>query len=327
MALQFRTARIPLDQIDLDDTTCVLDPTPDAPPPPALIESVSRIGILHPPILQGKNPSSYRVVAGRKRLRALSSCCSVCDCLLLAANTPPQEVLAVALEETRISRRPTPVELAIFFKKCQRWLDDEQLAARFLPSLRLAANAYQLRRLLDLLKLEEPLLLALHEGRLEEGVARELLEIPFADRMSLFDLIDVLSLSVGNQKKLVTGCRELSRRQDTSVGNILADPALRAILHNEASNPPQKATQLMAWLTDQRLPRLREAEKNFRRFCGKLDLLPGMTLRPAQSFEKDSLTLTIDFADRDQLAARWQALRAALDNHGHPDDGKFPSGN
>ena len=315
MPLQLRAKRLPLDQIDLNDDTFTLT-IPGVPETdPTLEASIARTDILHPPIVQEKADSSYRVVAGRKRLRAISASRTSCDCLVLAANTGPTETLAVAFEETCISRQPTPLEKAVFLDKALRWLEEEQVAKRFLPLLGVKGDVYQLKRFLKLLAIEEPLLLAVHAGKLDEGVARDLGDLPFGDRMALFDLIDLLLLSVGNQKKLVSGCRELAKRHNTTIINILDNQQLRAILAHEASNPPQKAGQLMAWLTSLRSPRLLEAEKEFRTFRGKLDLPKKVDLHHVQSFEKDTMTLEIEFSDREQLQQQWPSLREILDDN------------
>jgi len=312
MPLQLRATRLPLDQIDLADDTFALTIPGVATTDPNLEASIALTGILHPPIVQEKATASYRVVAGFKRLRAITATRTVCDCLVLAANTTPAETLAAAFTETRISREPTALEKAVFLDKELRWLDEEQVAKRFLPLPGIRADIPQLKRFLKLLELEEPLLLAVHGGALDEKVARELGELAFADRMALFDLIDLLSLSVGNQKKLVGGCRELAKRNDTSVINILDDQELRDILDHEPSNMPQKAGHLMAWLGKHRSPRLQAAEKEFQTFRGKLSLPKGVNLHHAQSFEKDTMTLEMEFSGRDELERRWVLLREIL---------------
>ncbi len=316
MPLQLRATRLPLAQIDLNDDTFALT-IPGAPAAdPGLEASIAEIGILHPPIVQEKANSLYRVVAGVKRLRAIGPTRTACDCLLLAANTSPAETLAAAFAETCASRPPTALEKAIFMQKGLRWLDEDQVARRFLPMLGMQGDREQLGRHLKLLQLEEPLLLALQNGTLDETVARELAEMSFIDRMALFDLISLLSLSVGNQRQLVTGCREVAKRNATSITAVLDDQALNAILGHEASNPPQKAGQLMTWLADQRSPRLRAAEKEFETFREQLALPKGVSLHHVQAFEKDTVTLAVTFGNREQLARLWPSLRDILVDRG-----------
>ncbi|MDH3359887.1 MAG: ParB/Srx family N-terminal domain-containing protein, partial [Desulfobulbaceae bacterium] len=67
MPLQIRSTRLPLNQIDLNDDTFALTIQGVAESDPDLEASISRTDILHPPIVQEKANSSYRVVTGRKR--------------------------------------------------------------------------------------------------------------------------------------------------------------------------------------------------------------------------------------------------------------------
>ncbi|MDH4321927.1 MAG: ParB/Srx family N-terminal domain-containing protein [Desulfobulbaceae bacterium] len=316
MPLQLRATRLPLAQIDLNDDTFALT-IPDAPAAdPGLEASIAEIGILHPPIVQEKANSLYRVVAGVKRLRAISTTRTACDCLLLAANTSPTETLAAAFAETRASRPPTALEKALFLNKGLRWLDEEQVARRFLPMLGEKGDLQQLRQHLQLLQLEEPLLLALQNGTLDESVARDLAEMSFIDRMTLFDLISLLTLSVDDQRKLVTGCREVAKRNGTNITAVLDDQDLNAILNHEASTPPQKAEQLMSWLADHCSPRQQAAEKEFQAFRAQFALPQGVTLHHVQSFAEDTVTMEVTFANREQLERLWPSLREILVDKG-----------
>ncbi|MDH3394363.1 MAG: hypothetical protein OEL66_10175, partial [Desulfobulbaceae bacterium] len=54
------------------------------------------------------------------------------------------------------------------------------------------------------------------------------------------------------------------------------------------------------------------AEKEFHAFRGKLALPKGVNLRHAQSFEKDSVTLEVEFPSRQELEQRWMYLREIL---------------
>jgi len=143
-------------------------------------------------------------------------------------------------------------------------------------------------------------------------VALELGKLDFGDRMALFEVINLLHLSVGNQKKLTISSRELAVRTNSSIRQVLSDPEAEAVLNHPEANLPQKAANLMAWINKKRFPRLSEAEQEFRRFTGKLQLPKGVDLSPAPSFEKDELTLTITIQDQDKLQKLWPKLERIL---------------
>ena len=310
----YRSSLVNLHHINFEDFSNSLTPEEARKPSPELLESVARSGILHPPVLREQGRASMEIVTGRRRLMAagetLHSISTIC--LVLPADTLPAETLAINLEDTLLRGNITVVEQAIFFQKILAHLDENEAARRFLPAMGLEPHPHHLHTLLPLLGLEEHLLTALHEGRLHEAVARELLDLNFTDRLSLYELMEMLSLSVGNQKKISATCRELAVRQNTSVMALLCRPEVREILDPDETNIPQKTARLMQWFTEQRFPRLAEAEHDFRAFAASLKLPRGVALSHSPSFEQDQVHLSLPFADRDELRRVWPRIADAL---------------
>ncbi|MHB1014283.1 MAG: ParB/RepB/Spo0J family partition protein [Desulfurivibrionaceae bacterium] len=310
----FRSSLVNLHHINFQDFSNSLTPEEAREPSPGLMASVARAGILHPPILREQGRTSMEIVSGRRRLMAASEALHSIStiCLVLPADTLPAEALAINLEDTLLRGNITVVEQAIFFQKILVHLDENEAARRFLPALGLEPHPHHLHNLLPFLGLEEHLLTALHEGRLHEGVARELLALNFTDRLSLYELIEMLSFSVGNQKKITATCRELAARHNTSVMALLCQPEVREILDPLETNIPQKTARLMQWFTGQRFPSLAEAEQDFRTFAASLRLPKEVALSHSPSFEQDQVHLSIPFANQDELRRLWPLIANAL---------------
>ncbi|MCX5876027.1 MAG: ParB N-terminal domain-containing protein [Deltaproteobacteria bacterium] len=310
----FRSSLVNLHHINFQDFSNSLTPEEAREPSAALVESVARAGILHPPILRELGRASLEIVTGRRRLLAaqqtLHSISAIC--LVLPAETLPTETLAINLEDTLLRGDITVIEQAIFFQKILGHLDENEAARRFLPALGLEPHRHHLHNLLQLLGLEEHLLGAVHEGRLHDGVARELLGLNFTDRLSLYEVMEILSLSVSNQKKITACCRELAARHNTSVMALLCQPEVREILDPQETNIPQKTAKLMQWLTNQRFPSLAAAEQEFRTFAATLKLPSTVTLSHSPSFEQDQVHLSIPFANREELRQIWPLIANAL---------------
>lgn len=313
MTLQLQTSRVLLGQIDFDDLLCKLSPGPVEEAPPTLLESLTRFGMLHPPLLRKKGRDLFQIVSGHTRLTAWRDVLrqSSANCLLLSAEAAEAEALALALEEICIRRPPSAMERAFFFRRLLRYSTKEEAAA-FLPRLGLPQSFFVVEQIIQLSQLEEPLAQALHHGVLHEQVGRELLDLGFAERLALFEIIDYLQLSVGNQKKLVAICRELAKREGGTIISLLANAPLQAILDHPEANPPQKAANLMRALAERLSPRLTEAEQQFQKFAAGLNLPPGITLTHTQAFEDDRLTLAIDFANGASLREKLPALLPLL---------------
>ena len=284
--------------------------------PGALRQSILRCGLLHPPILRLGPKGRYQIISGRKRLQI-----TVTDlqwknipCLVLDEANNNLEALAIAMEETLASRPLTPAEQAIFLKKISKHQDNNESAISYLPLFDRKPDSRTLSRLIKLADQEKPILEALHRGEIQESTAHELSKLPFADRFSLLDLILLLGLSLNNQKKLMATCQELASRKKSTIVKILAAQEVKDILEHPNTNAPQKSAKLMALLAERLSPRLTRAEKEFRCFANGLKLPKFMRLSHSQSFERDEMSLTIDFKNREKLQQIWPVLAAMFND-------------
>lgn len=320
MAIDHQIKRIPFSHIDFEDTTYHLLPFADDHEDAGLRESIARAGLLHLPIIKENFTAAFQIITGRKRLHILrdSFAASECPCIILPRNIDKLSAYAILFEETLLSRSLSPVEKGVFFANIIAVIDMQQAAEQYLPRLGLAPNPYHIERLLSLLDLEEPLLKSLHQGTLSEKSALELTRISFRDRMAIFETIYQLQLSVGKQQQLLLACKELSGRTHTAIADILSCPEVNGILNHPQANPPQKSTQLMAWLTRQRFPRLTAAEQKFKAFTDSLALPPGAVLSHALSFEKDAITLALRFHNETDFLKTWQKIKTCFTNEPSP---------
>ena len=170
-----------------------------------------------------------------------------------------------------------------------------------MPILGQKAHPYQVEKLLRLNNLEEVIQEALHDDSLDAKVAWELEKLSFADRMALFEIIMALKLSVANQKKITLICREVAIRTETTIAAFLATDESQEILNDMGLNPPQKTARFMAWLQKKQFPRLAQAEQEFKEFCRTLNLPQGASVQHSPFFEKDQVTLTLTFENREEL--------------------------
>lgn len=317
MPANFRPSLVNYRQIDFADSSFSLTPDNYRKPDQNLLDSVGACGILHPPLLLENGTGSLTIVAGRRRLHAAREAlgCASAICLILPVDTNPVEALAVSLNDTLLRGKISLAEQALFFQKILAHLDEDQAAARFLPVLGLKPQRRQLQGLLCLLELEEPLLNALHDGRLPEGVARDLLALGFTDRLSLHETMEALELSFSNRKKITAACRELAARENVSIMSLLGTSEVREIFASQG-NIPQKTAALMRWLERRCQPGLNAAEDEFRHFASSLKLPNGASLSHSQSFEDDRLQLALTFASRDELAKVWAMIKTMLPSGG-----------
>lgn len=313
MSRSLQVERIPISDIDFSDRSFSLNPLPDDRVPESLLESISRTGLLRPPILKRKSARALLIISGRKRLAAVRDLhINACNCLIIPPETPEAEIFLIRLEDILSTRPATIIEKALFLKNILPHAGEDEVVQELLPLLGLPRHQRYLKRHLALLEMEEPLIISLHKGLLEEKTALTLSGLSFRDRMALYEIIESLRLGVGKQKKLIAVCRELSTREKTTIAEILAGPEIRQILDHPESNTPQKAANLMAWLSRAQTPLLAEAEKEFRQFTGRLDLPPGASLSHSLSFERDTLTLSLVFKNQEEFLEAWRQIRPVV---------------
>ncbi len=305
-----------INEIDFQDESYLLQPTCSAEPAKELVASMKRVGILHPPLVDQAERGRYRIVSGRNRLLAARKLhFTSCECRVLPASFSPLETFTLLLEEKIATQGLSLMEQAIFFKKTSAWLDLDEAARRFLPLLGYKAHPFQAQKIMRLNNLEEVIQDALHAGNLDAKVAWELEKLAFFDRMALFEIMMTLKLSVGNQKKITLISREIAVRQKTSIASFLAGDDCQSILNSTELNQPQKTAHFMLWLQKKQFPRSSQAEQEFKDFCKTLHLPQGAALQHSPFFEKDEITLTLTFKNRDELLEKLPLLTSPLIAH------------
>ncbi|MDD5758292.1 MAG: ParB N-terminal domain-containing protein [Desulfobulbaceae bacterium] len=309
----FPIKSIPVKLIDREDMRFSLLPF-DIPPGKELLEQISKIGILHPPLIKATASGAFQIVAGRKRLQIINELMkqSSCDCLIIPEEFDALATLELSLRESLLGGPISPLAKATFFKKALALCPMDEAAHRFLPLLKMSPHPYLLQQIVSLTSLEEPLALALHEGRLDEKTALALSNLSFRDRFALFEMVDTLQLSVSNQRKITAICQDLAKRQESSIHALLSLGELKEIIDYQESNLPQKTARVMRFLSEKHAPNLAAAEKKFAETNNRLNLPKGLSLSHTQSFEKDELTLSATFADQAAFDKAWPALATIL---------------
>ncbi len=304
-----RISNIFFKSIDFDDTSYSLSSQPEFSVPKDLSKSIARVGLLHPPILKETSHGMYIIACGRKRLLCAKENLNLdrCGCHIIPLDVDLIETWTIIINEMQLGTPLTAVEKAVFFTKTAPIIDIEKAAKLFLPLMGLKPQVYQIKKLIKLAELEEPIRSAITSGSLDQKAAYELIPLSFRDRFALFDIINNFHLSVGNQRKIIAICKELEKRNRKAILAILSDITINEII-NSSANVPQKAASIMKHLTEQLSPQLTTAEKDFKTFIRTLQLPNNATLSHSPAFENDSITLQYNFTSKNQFIEFWDKL-------------------
>ena len=263
----------------------------------SLINSIEKVGILQPPVVQ-KHLDTFRLISGKSRIHAFKTLYPhdhALPCRVIAEDTPPEQILSHIIEEKLLSGMLTPMEKAFFIEKCLKHIDIKRTTESFLPTLCEKPQPHTIKKFQRLLKLEPEIQISVHNGEIDKKTAYELLNLTQKDRLALHTLFMDLKLGGGKQKRLLSLSKDLAFREDISITELFVKSNLREILTHSEMNTPQKVTVLLATMQKLLFPQSEAAEKEFKETIKKMRLPSSCTVSHGQSFETDEAFVTIRF--------------------------------
>lgn len=298
----------PLD-IACTDTTFVLRPDPDAPPPEPLVTSIRRFGILHPPLILGAEKEKT-IVSGRHRVTVARQLgLDRIPCLVIAPHTASEQLLATLLVHARIGADLSPVEQAIFFSRLAPSRLRKKQVLTLLPLAGLKPASSVLTRLQTLLDLSHEARMAVHQGLLHPKNGEKLHRLDNDDQKTAVAVIQRFSMGGSKQRKFIDLALELVGREQRPLAAIL-QPLMAE--KSRQDNRPQQLAVLLTGLKRLTSPRLTRAEQEFTALARQLDLPGNVRLSHTPAFEDTALTLCLDFSDSDQLRRAWPKIAEIL---------------
>ena len=265
-------------------------------PPTSLLASIRRIGILQPPILLRLAPEKYQLLCGHFRLlinQMINPSATKITCLVLDEDTPIKKVLYSVLEDQLLSGRLSSIEKAYFFKYCLNYMEFNEVAESFLPIIGGKVQDHTIKKLSGLLTLEPELQVSIHDGKLSEKTAQELLSLTSNDRLLLHDIFIDLELGGGKQNRLLTLSKDLAYREGKTIKCLLSSSSYQEILLHHEMNQPQKIANLLTILQKNLFPQSSSAEEAFLKKVHKMGLPAACSINHSQSFERDDVTVTL----------------------------------
>ena len=271
------------------------------------LSSIKCYGLFHPPVVMRTN-DGYQLICGRKRIQALLETGSDPSplCRVVTISGPP-ELLATILEDQRLSGPLSVIMTARLLKLTETLLPRESRNA-FIKQMEIGSYA-QLQRLLPLLNLEQPIRDAIHRGSISDNVGMILCSFTPEDRLFLCHLFLGLSLNKNKQKRLLDMCQILIAQKGGTYKKLFQRDFKDFLPENIHSNIPQTAGNLLKCLYEASHPLSTHAEKVFNDRKNDLGLPASCSVSHSPAFEKDSVTLSIEFDNLDEMARSGKRLK------------------
>ncbi len=289
-----------------------------------LMDSIKSAGLISPPILTpalARSETRFIIVAGFRRIAA---CRQLGHSHILARIIPSSEsselqakpafeCARLAIADNAQQRPLNLIEQARSLILLTRCLEDEQRVIKMAsPLMGIEMNPSLLKKLRKLARLP---------AFIQTLVLTDVISLPTALELDAFDpavtrqygdCFEQLKLSVSNQKEFMLLTREIARRENIPLTDVLSDPSMTQTLHDSDLNRNQKTSTIRMLLKKRRFPALTNSENAFAENVKALKLEPEVRLTPPKYFEGLEYTLTLSFRSMEELMKRKDSLERVI---------------
>ncbi len=279
---------------------------------PELQTSLTRCGVLHPPLVLADSAKTFAVVSGTRRIEFIKKYTALpqINCLVIDKDAPASFILDLVLTDQNSASPLSLAEKARFFEIACRLSTPQEMLDSFSRKLQLKSGRSTIQNLMRILTQEEQIIQEIHAGLMQDRMVTELLSLPEkADRMAMTLLFKRLKMGDGQQKKFFNLIRDIAFRENSSISSFLEQQAVVEILDHQQMNIPQKTQHLGKLLQLAIAPASSLAEEAFAQQVKNLQLPINHSIAHCPFFEKDEVTLSItfkNFADCAQYLAQQQ---------------------
>lgn len=278
-----------------------------AEPEPELVESIRNFGLLRPIIVM-RTRNRQELICGARRLQALQQLDvrSGIPCYIFNQRLETSALLQLIAEDQRQTAPLSPIETGRLIKMFERV--DGVIGNSVLEQCTGVTSTSERKRLTALLKLEEPIRRAVHDGFIPVKNGLLLKDLRDFERIFLAELFYRLSLNGNKQRRLLELARIIAVSEQCSMVEVFTDQ-YPAVCSGRIDNVPQVSAQLMKNLFERSHPFLTAAHKQFNDRRKRLNLPVNCSLSPYPSFERDTVTLNVEFGNFDAFEQAWNTIQ------------------
>jgi ParB-like chromosome segregation protein Spo0J len=278
-----------------------------------LCESLRKIGLINPPLVCRNEQGFFDVVSGHRRilaLKALGESQALCRDVTSELPTSLERVLA-GFYENLATRKFNDIEKAMVLAKLRDHSAEEKILGSYMPLLSLPSHRGTLKFYLTLLHLDHRLKTALAREEISIKAVKALLELEQAAQQTLIHWIDMLKLNFNHQVQFIEYCSDISKREETTIIELLNESSFRSVPENPRLNNPQKAKAMLEALRTRRFPRLARARSAVERALAAVSMPPETSIRYDPFLEDPHYRLEIKFRNGRELKKTIGKLHAS----------------
>jgi ParB/RepB/Spo0J family partition protein len=320
MEPMFRQAA--LDEIDLDDDTCVVTYRPDME---KLQRSVEQAGVLTPlQLRQVSHTAGLQLVCGSKRLQASQQAgyTHVPALVYTAEELSEEAALRLALYDNLGCRELNAVEKGrVLWRLRHRYQRPlAELAETLCPLLDIPPREESVDAYCTLVTLDDALQVAVVEGALPLQTVLWIGRQSAGNQRALLALLTGLKLGHNRAREFASLTDEICHRDGCEVEVLWRELEGDQLLADDRLSGPQKIERVRRLLRTRRYPRLSAHEQQFQDALRRLRLPPQISWQPPPYFDGHHYQISFRFATDEELRHVAQRL---LDAASSPEMGKL----
>ena len=290
--------KVKLNKVDLADNTFRITTCTDLD---KLVLSIEKLGLLHPPVLK-TNPAGYTIICGFRRVAA-------CMRLgwdnvwarILKESFNRFELAQLTIADNASQRSLNLLETSRAVKLLTDACTDQKQLKKTLQDLDLPYIPSAAAKVIKLCQLP----LKIQEGILADtfnmSMALELGQLDPEAGEALVDLFGLLKVGLNKQRELLLLLKEIAKREDISITQLIAEKAFQKILQNEKLDRAVKRQKIRRYLRQRRYPSISRAEKKYEKLVKQLKLGSHISLIPPKEFEGMTYMMTLRFDNHKEL--------------------------
>jgi ParB/RepB/Spo0J family partition protein len=301
MEPMFRQAA--LDEIDLDDDTCVVTYRPDME---KLQRSVEQAGVLTPlQLRQVSHTAGLQLVCGSKRLQASQQAgyTHVPALVYTAEELSEEAALRLALYDNLGCRELNAVEKGrVLWRLRHRYQRPlAELAETLCPLLDIPPREESVDAYCTLVTLDDALQVAVVEGALPLQTVLWIGRQSAGNQRALLALLTGLKLGHNRAREFASLTDEICHRDGCEVEVLWRELEGDQLLADDRLSGPQKIERVRRLLRLRRYPRLSAHEQQFQDALRRLRLPPQISWQPPPYFDGHHYQISFRFATDEEL--------------------------
>lgn len=281
-----------------------------------LFDSISRIGLIDPPVLlQEKNSNNFLVISGIRRVLAckkLGMKDLPCFIIQNRETETSENFIFLNLKINQAHRELNHIEKANFLNLLVKTgIPQQTIIKKFMPELNLEKSRKIYEDILSLLSLDLHTRMRIIEWRIPLKTSVALAKYAKIDRNSIMKIADTLLPGVNRLKEIIMLLNEIALFQKKTIQDIVS-LYLIDIIEDSKSDRKNRTEKIRLKLKELRYPKLAKQKNKWDRFLKDLHLPPEVKISPPPFFEGNKIKIEISSSSKDKISHSLHKLNETL---------------